>query len=311
MLRSIIAQVTRRAAMRCAFFLPLERRRRLDRWLRGREQFRKLRAADVVVVSHGKSGRTWLRVMLSAFYRSAYGVPREILLGFDNLHRADPRIPKIFFTHDNYLRDYTGSGTSKRDFYGKKVILLVRQPQDVVVSEYFNWKHRMKPDKMYLNDFPPRGEEVSLFEFTMQPCGLSRVLGFMNEWAQEIPKVESLLVVRYEDMRADPEAALHRIVGFLGAPDSGAAIEEAVEYASVENMRQMEQRAASRWGGGRLKPGDPSNPDSFKVRRARVGGYRDYYEAAELVRLDARVEAELAPLFGYARAAGDDGRAIG
>lgn len=311
MLRSIIAQVTRRAAMRCAFFLPLERRRRLDRWLRGREQFRKLRAADVVVVSHGKSGRTWLRVMLSAFYRSAYGVPREILLGFDNLHRADPRIPKIFFTHDNYLRDYTGSGTSKRDFYGKKVILLVRQPQDVVVSEYFNWKHRMKPDKMYLNDFPPRGEEVSLFEFTMRPCGLSRVLGFMNEWAQEIPKVESLLVVRYEDMRADPEAALHRIVGFLGAPDSGAAIEEAVEYASVENMRQMEQRAASRWGGGRLKPGDPSNPDSFKVRRARVGGYRDYYEAAELVRLDARVEAELAPLFGYARAAGDDGRAIG
>jgi len=307
-LQPIIAKLMRWIVMRFVSFLPLARRRWIDRWLRGREQFRKLQRADVVVVSHGKSGRTWLRVMLSGFYRSVYGLRGEPLLGFDNLHRADSRIPRIFFTHDNYLKDYTGSGASKRDFYGKKVVLLVRQPQDVVVSEYFNWKHRMKPDKMYLNDFPPQGEEVSLFDFAMRPCGLARVLDFMNQWAREIPSLGSVLLVRYEDMRDDPAAVFRRIVQFAGGPDREDAIRAAVEYASLGNMRRMEQRASSRWGGGRMRPGDLSNPDSYKVRRAQVGGYRDYFDSAELARIDQTVDEALSPLFGYGSRRGGAGR---
>jgi len=37
---------------------------REERKLRGVEQFDKLQKADIVVVSFGKSGRTWLRVMV-------------------------------------------------------------------------------------------------------------------------------------------------------------------------------------------------------------------------------------------------------
>jgi hypothetical protein len=49
-------------------FLGKERNLLLERWLRGREDWRKLRLADAVVVSFGKSGRTWLRVLLSRVY---------------------------------------------------------------------------------------------------------------------------------------------------------------------------------------------------------------------------------------------------
>ena len=49
-----------------------------------------------------KAGRTWLRVMLSHFYRARYGVDELILFEFDNLHRLNRAIPKLF-THDNYL----------------------------------------------------------------------------------------------------------------------------------------------------------------------------------------------------------------
>ena len=45
------------------FFLPEERRTRIERWLRGHEDARKLALADAVIISFGKSGRTWLRVM--------------------------------------------------------------------------------------------------------------------------------------------------------------------------------------------------------------------------------------------------------
>jgi hypothetical protein len=52
-------------------------------------------------------------------------------------------------------------------------------------------------------------------------------------------------------------------------------------------------------GGTRLQPGDPSNPDSFKVRRAQVGGYADYFTPAETAALDDLVNGELSPVFGY------------
>ena len=42
-----------------------ERRIGVERWMRGFLESRRLRNADVAVVSFGKSGRTWLRVLLS------------------------------------------------------------------------------------------------------------------------------------------------------------------------------------------------------------------------------------------------------
>ena len=38
--------------------------------------------------------------MLSHLCHRRYGVPEGELLEFDNLHRLDPRIPRVFFTHD-------------------------------------------------------------------------------------------------------------------------------------------------------------------------------------------------------------------
>ena len=71
-------------------------------------------------------------------------------------------------------------------------------------------------------------------------------------------------------------------------------------------MRKLEEKGAFWLAGSRMKAGDKANPDSFKVRRAKVGGYRDYFDDAQLVQLDALTEARLLPGFGYlaARAAG-------
>ena len=49
-------------------------------------------------------------------------------------------------------------------------------------------------------------------------------------------------------------------------------------------------------------PGDRKNPDSFKVRRAKVCGYRDYFTEEELAELDAMVDRDLLPQIGYTSA---------
>ena len=116
-------------------FLPQAKAHDLERWRRGREEMWKYRHCDYIFASYGKSGRTWVRVMISRYFQLVYKLPDNILMGFDNYHKLDARIPRIFFTHDNYLRGYTGNVDSKKDFYDKKTVLLVRNPMDVAVSQ--------------------------------------------------------------------------------------------------------------------------------------------------------------------------------
>jgi alcohol sulfotransferase len=72
-----------------------------------------------------------------------------------------------------------------------------------------------------------------------------------------------------------------------------------VDYSSYENMKKLEGSQQLRLAGGRMMPRDKDNPDSFKVRRAKVGGYRDYFTDEEVATIDARLADTLAPLFNY------------
>jgi Sulfotransferase domain len=297
----------RRRLVRLLAFLPMSLRIRIERWLRGRDEVERLRDADTVIVSFGKSGRTWLRVMLSRYYQLIDGIPASALLDGTNYHELNSEIPTIAFSHDNYVSDYTGEHDSRRFFYQKKVVLLVRNPKDVAVSLFFQWQHRMLPSKIRLNGYPPRDSEITPFDFVMLPNrGLPRIIGFMNLWARESSKVEQILIVRYEDMRTDTAATLRRILSFADRrPVDVGAVDEAVAYASVENMRKLEETGVFTESGGRMRPGKVGDPDSYKVRRAKVGGYADYFSAEERARIDALVRETLSPEFGYEVGAGE------
>jgi hypothetical protein len=192
-------------------------------------------------------------------------------------------------------------GDNLDHFAGKKVVLLVRDPRDVAVSQFFQWKYRMLPNKKRLNRYPPHGSDTSVWSFVINPnCGVPRIVDFFNSWAKAMPGLaDNLLVIRYEDMRKDPRAVMQRVLAFVGTPGEADEIDKAVEFASYENMKKLEAKSLFKGSGARVRPGDKSNPDSFKVRRAKVGGYRDYFEDDKLTALDAMVTQHLDPLFGY------------
>ena len=299
-MHTVLKKVTRFLVLGLLFFLPKSRKIRIDRWLRGKEEFRKLKLADCVIVSFGKSGRTWLRVMLSRFYQLKHGLPERHLIGFDNLNKKNAAIPRLFFTHDNYIKDYTGNRDSKADFYDKKVVLLIRNPLDVAVSQYFQWKYRMRPGKKALNEYPEHGSDVAVYDFVMGTnSGLPKIIDYLNLWASEASKIQNLLIVRYEDLRSDTEATLERIVNFIGTPGNATQIREAVEFASIENMRKMETKRTFWLSGSRMVPKDKNNPNSYKVRKAKVGGYRDYFDDAQIEAMTELVGSRLDPVFGY------------
>lgn len=64
-------------------------------------------------------------------------------------------------------------------------------------------------------------------------------------------------------------------------------------------MKQLEQKKTFWLSGGRMVPKDASNPHSYKVRRGKVGGYRDYFSEEEIAEIDTQIDARLWPVFGY------------
>ena len=295
-LRTGIRQAVSGAA---TLVLPQETGVRIERRMRGWEEAAKLPASNGVIVSFGKSGRTWFRVLISRYFAHKYGLAEGSLMEFDEFHRANPKIPVLFFTHDNYLKDYMGHDR-KFDLYGNaRVILMVRDPRDTAVSQYFQWKHRMVGRKKVINGYPDRAIEVP--DFIMgEEAGIPKIIDFMNAWAKDLPRFTNLIIIKYEDLKADTAGELGRALRFLGERPGDAELADAAAFASVENMRKMEQENAGKIAANaRLKPGDANDPSSFKVRRAKVGGWRDYVSEDQAAAIDKMVRERLDPVFGY------------
>ncbi len=264
---------------------------RLRAW---RESSRALRC-DVLVLSRAKSGRTWLRALLSRLYQQHYGLREAQLLEFDEFHAQEPAIPKVFFTHGHYLRERFDREAYRRRFGARRLVFLVRHPCDVAVSEYFQSTRRARPHKRALHGV---ADELPLYEFVMESAlGLPAIVDYLNAWARRVERFERSLQLRYEDLRARPQEQLSELCAFLEAPFSAAEIAEAVDFADFEKLRAREREGYFR--SSRLAPRDPQDPDSYKVRRGKVGGYADYFDARQRAAMESLVRERLDPRFGY------------
>ena len=76
-------------------------------------------------------------------------------------------------------------------------------------------------------------------------------------------------------------------------------------------MRKLEEKNVFWLAGGRMKPGKKGDPNTYKVRRAKVGGYKDYFTDDEVEKIDDLVADTLSPAYGYERPPSPDQAANG
>jgi len=139
---------------------------------------------------------------------------------------------------------------------------------------------------------------ISMWDFVRHSdIGLPFLIDYLNTWERNLAALENGLIVRYEDLRSEPAASLKRIVDLMGEPFEEPEIEEAVRFGSFDNLRQLESKGFFRQGGMTLR--NPKDPESFKVRRAKVNGYRDYFTPEQAAELEALMVDRLSPSFGY------------
>lgn len=260
-------------------------------WNLSRRRWRYARP-DVLVLSVGKSGRTWLRVLVNKYLALRFGVAFSL----DDLHQTERRIPSIGYEHEQWSHHALANWHERlrgkflvppRMLRRKRVLVVYRDPRDVVVSLYHQNQKRSS-----------RRLECTLQEFIRLPGrGVDGIVAVMNAWRKRLRDHPHCLWVAYEALRADTAGELRRIAAFLGVPPSDAGqIAGAVDFASFDNMRALEARGG--FGHSMLKPGDPGDPSSFKVRAGQVGGYREKFDGEDLAYLDRAVDS-LDGFFGY------------
>jgi Sulfotransferase domain len=250
------------------------------------------RRTDVYVLSYPKCGRTWLRLLMGKALVDELELADANPMELSDLHRASTLVPRIRVTHDDnpQLKRPEEVERDKRRYAGKKIVFLVRNPRDVVISYYFQASRR----RDRFSGTPS--------EFLRHPVGaLDTILTYYNVWADSREVAADFCLVRYEDLHRDAAGELARVLRLIGRAPSRAALEAAVEFARFDNMRALERKNA--FGSARLRPADGADPESFKTRKGKVGGYRDYLSAEDLDYLEARIAERLSPFYADYRAA--------
>ncbi|NIP76309.1 MAG: sulfotransferase [Xanthomonadales bacterium] len=276
-------------------------------WRLDRRDRRLLANADAVVVSFPKSGRTWVRVMLSRLCQTAYDLPDDTLLWFaqDLAKRKAPGspVPQILFTHDvNAMTPTHKISPDKSHYTGLPLALLSRHPADVAVSRYYHLKHRSPdPARRWL----ARG---ALQDFVWTDYGgLPAIITWLNHWAEAVCAHPEFGIFRYEDLRAQPQEYLLRLARHLSLPAKPDSVQEAVDFAAFEHLKKKE--AEGFFQQSQMRPGRSGSAQSFKVRSGKVGGWRENFSGAEVAEIESLIAERLDPVFGYATEAKAEERA--
>jgi hypothetical protein len=276
-------------------------RKNLKKLLKKRKKWH----ADFFLLSYPKCGRTWLTLQVGRAIQQHFGLSVPNLLKLSQMADACPDVPSIRVTHDRapHRKRPDELPALKNEYAGRKVVFMVRDPRDVIVSYYFHKTKREKARTFWF--FQRKRREThspftgSLSEFLrVEIGGFDTLLRYYNIWAESKQLTDGFLLVRYEDMHEDPERELRRVVDFLGlAAITDDEVRAAVEFAAFDNMRKME--AAEGTGSYKLAPADRSDEESFKVRKGKVGGYVEYLSADDIEFLNHKMAQTLSDFYGY------------
>jgi hypothetical protein len=183
---------------------------------------------DLYISSYPKSGRNWVHFLIANTLVQYSEIEENIT--FHNISEWIPlnypkkpkvkniKVPRIVAKH----RKYDGQNT--------RVLYIMRNPVDVMVSYYFYLTGR-------------HGKSIDSISQLIK----SNQYG-IREWVRHVKSWEGEwdILIRYEDLKSNTIGNLEEVLGIVGISESVTedVLKKAVEESSFENMKKIEER----WG---------------------------------------------------------------
>ncbi len=212
---------------------------------------------DVYIVSYPKSGNTWTRFLIANLI---YGKNHDV--DFKNIEKL---VPDIYQNNDDQLLKCKRPRYLKsHEYYDpryRKIIYIVRDPRDVLVSNYY---FLIKTGR--INQTKKIEEFASDFIYgTYNPYG---------NWSENAAswvslKKKDILVLKYEDMILETERSLLNIVDYLELNMTNEHIYATVKNSTFEKMKYLESRQSDEW-----KPLKGTRKDIPFMRKGKSGEWR-------------------------------------
>ncbi|ELU14240.1 hypothetical protein CAPTEDRAFT_220895 [Capitella teleta] len=217
-----------------------------------------VKESDVVVTTFPKSGTWWISEIVAQVLdqRGGPSVP-YIEMGFPGVPTGiktldtmkDPRLLKSHLSYKFFER--------KVEIDNLKVVVVLRDPRDVLVSYYHMYQSEQ------LGGFP--GSFSDFFQLVKAKkllCGCP--LDWAASWWQK-KDLPNVLLVTYEDMKADCGQVVRSIASFLGRSLSDKRVDAIVEHCSFGEMKKRKPIFV---------------PDGF-YRKGLVGDWNNHFSVEE------------------------------
>ena len=194
-----------------------------------------VRPTDCFLTSFPRAGNTWMRYMLlyALFPDEPWELPeieeRMPIIDRHDIRKAIRRMGnapyRLFKSHEQFQPYYLSGRT----------VYIVRDGRDSIVS-YYHYRQHMNNLKMSLSEYVARSLRGEFRYGSWQ----DHVRGWMAHASHP-----NVLVVRYEEMVADPGAQLRRVLEHFNLSVSDERIAAAVERSSVDQVNKGFARWAS------------------------------------------------------------------
>jgi hypothetical protein len=198
------------------------------------------RTVHAFLVTGKNSGTHWVKFMLSCALARQYGVPpprhssgpdADAIIGHPRWPHRYPHMPRIGSSHtipsvafcSRYLTRFVPF---------QPVVVLVRDIAAAMVSHYAKWQWEYQvPLAEYVRGDPSgRRYRADIWWY----------IHFFNRWGDlAAAQPKKVLIVRYEDVQAVPEAALRRIANHLRVSLDDVSLDSALRFADRDAIRAM------------------------------------------------------------------------
>jgi len=257
----------------------------------------------VWLASYPKSGNTWLRAFLANYFIDSPGpVPfsemQKISFGDSSapacadLGRCDPMLlspAQVAALRQRHLArvsrnapvNFVKTHNANIKVAGhplvppqltRAAVYILRDPRDMVISY---------ADHFAL-DFAGAAKAIASRQNLVRSTQRT-VMQFLGNWSDHVTSWTRapgfpVLVLRYEDMLVDPQAAFEKVLRLIGAPIDPAVLIQATEFSSFESLARQEAAAGFREKG--------RSQERF-FRKGISGQWRDELPAAIVDRIVA------------------------